>query len=181
MGTILDIVGSLAIRAVIILVVIGLTITLRNALYQKTSRTTTSQVLANAASVMEKDMRLAGYNSAAWPFIGGDSTQMTFLADLNNVGNVDTVQYLLTRDPNDTDPDSQVRLLSRVVDGQTSTTLAKGVMTLHFTYLDSVGASTLNLTNVQSIAVDLSLLDPYPPDSSYAIVRREFRVFPGNL
>ena len=181
MGTILDIVGSLAIRAVIILVVIGLTITLRDALYKKTSRTTTSQTLANAATVMEKDIRLAGYNSASWPFVSADSSQFTFLADLNNVGNVDTVQYLLTRDPNDLDPNSQVRLLARVVDGQTSTTLATGVMTLQFTYFDSVGVSTANLGNVQSVKVALSLLDPYPPDTAYAVVRREFRVFPGNL
>jgi hypothetical protein len=183
MGALLDIVGSLAIRGAIILVVVSLTITLRDALYSNTSRMNTAQVLDNASTIMEKDIRQAGYDVTTAPaFLRADSNQMSFLSNINNgVGIVDTLQYLLARDPNDLDPNSQVRLLTRVVDGQAPMTLAKGVLTLRFTYLDSLGLSTADLNNIQSISVLMTLQDTYQTDSGYVMIRREFQIFPVNL
>ncbi|MBI3005408.1 MAG: hypothetical protein HYY49_08325, partial [Ignavibacteriales bacterium] len=63
MGAILDIVGSIALRGVILALVMNLILTLRDAEYERTSAATTTQSLATAARVIEKDLKYAGYYS----------------------------------------------------------------------------------------------------------------------
>ncbi len=68
MGFILGIVGSMAIRAAIVLVVLNMTITLHTALYDKTAQANAKAIVGVTAEVMHKDLQLAGYNRVGAAF-----------------------------------------------------------------------------------------------------------------
>lgn len=182
MGAILDIVGSLAIRGVILVIIINLSLTMRDALYQKTSRATALQNLSNAAGIIEKDVKMLGYNVASKPYVlNAESQRLRFLADLDNNSIVDTVEYKFSADPL-LWPDTLTKVIIRSVSGQPSLRIAKGKqLTLSFEYDDSTGVVTSIINNIFAIGVKMALAQDYFQKDSVAYVRREFHIFPTNL
>ena len=182
MGAILDIIGSLAVRGVILTLIISLIITLRDAQYERTSVATTGQNLSTAARVMERDLRYAGYNADTTivnVFLTADSQHVEFLGDLDDFGGLDTVDYRIWADPSG-EVDSKV--IARRVNSQPPWYIAKGPVSMKLMYYDSLGAPTSTLTNILSISVLLSMKNHYPIDDTlYATIHREILVFPTNL
>ena len=181
MGVITDIIGSIVVRGMIIAIVIGLTVMLRDELFRRTSAATTYQTLSVVGSVIEKDLTSAGYNVAVRPvFLKADSDDCKFMGDVDNNGIVDTVEFVLAREAGDTDPNSKIRILTRTLGG-TPLQITRAPVTMKFEYYDSLSVSTTNLLKVNSISVLLSQWDSYQSDNPKAIVRKEIRVFPSNL
>lgn len=186
MGVVLDILGSIAVRGTIIAIVIGLTLTLRDELYKRTSAANILQTLTTVGSVMESDLTQAGYHVSSDSFLRADSTDCKFLGDMGTStvppdGIVDTVEYVLSTDPSDSDPNSKTRILSRVVNGSTAYQFFKGPINVRFSYYDSLGVVTANVHSVSSVSVLLSQWNTFLLSDTTAIVRREFWVFPSNL
>ncbi|MGB2869701.1 MAG: hypothetical protein WBD36_14690 [Bacteroidota bacterium] len=187
MGVVLDILGSILVRGMIIAIVIGLTLTLRDELYKRTSDANILQTLTTVGSVIEKDMTQAGYHVASdTAFLKADSTDCKFLGDIPDAnglvdGIVDTVEYAVSTDPSETDPSSKTRILARTVNGSTPYTFFKGPINVKFTYYDSLGVVTTHITSVASISILLSQWNTFLLSDTTAIVRRELWVFPSNL
>lgn len=188
MGAILDIIGSLAIRGVILTLIIGLIITLRDAEYERTSVATTGQNLSVAARVMERDLKYAGYNADSTiinVFMIADSERVKFLGDLDDNyvpatgAGMDTIDYRIGADPSG---EVNSRVIARTVNSGFPLYIAKGPVSMKIMYCDSGGTPTSILANILSISVLLSMKNHYPIDDTlYATIQREILVFPANL
>jgi len=182
MGAILDIVGSLAIRGVILTMIISLIITLRDAEYERTSVATTGQNLSVAARVMERDLRYAGYNADTTItdiFLIADSQQVKFLGALTEFGALDTISYRIGANPNG---EADSRVIARTINNGFPLYIANGPVSMKIIYYDSLGASTSTLSSIISISVLFSMKNNYPiNDTSFATINREILVFPINL
>ena len=188
MGAILDIIGSLAVRGVILTLIIGLIITLRDAEYERTSVATTGQNLSVAARVMERDLKYAGYNvdsTVANVFRIADSQHVEFLGDVDNDyvpatgAGMDTIDYRIWDDPSG---EIGSKVIARRINSQPPWYIAKGPVSMMLMYYDSLGAPTTVLQDILSISVLLSMKNHYPIDDTlYATINREILVFPANL
>lgn len=181
MGAILDILGSLALRAVIAALVINLIILLRDTQYERTSQATTTQNLATAIRIIERDLNYAGYNTVTTPFLIATSQEVKFISDLDNspVTLVDTVDFRIAADPSG---EANSKVILRVQNNQLPLYIAKGQLTLNFQYYDSLSAVTGTLSKIKSVSVSLSLKNTYTPnDTTFSTIKKEQRVFPANL
>jgi len=181
MGAMLDIIGSLAIRGVILTLIINLIITLRDAQYERTSVATTGQNLSVAARIMEKDLKYAGYNAADSidVFLIADSQQVEFLGDVDNDSTLDIVNYQIVANPSG-EVDSKV--IARTLNSAFPLYIANGPVSMKIMYYDAAGTSTSTLSNISSLSVLLSMKNNYPIDDTlFATIRREILVFPANL
>ena len=159
MGVMIDIIGSTIIRGVIVLVILNLNVSLNNALSQKTVRAALKQKTVVPAQILTDDIRLAGFNQAApKTFAVADTSEIKFLADLNNDGSTDIVRYYLGAAPTG----STHRVLYRQLNNGASFELARDVISLKFTYYNSL-AGTITphasgwppTANIKSISIKL--------------------------
>ena len=89
MTVFLDIVGSLMIRATMVVIVLSVNVTLNNAMYEKSARVVLKQNLTTLTDVMRSDIKNLGYN-----YTGGDKQPIRnvtypafyFRGDLDNDG-----------------------------------------------------------------------------------------------
>jgi hypothetical protein len=157
MGVMIDIIGSTIIRGAIVLVILNLSVSLNNALSQKTVRAALKQKMVVPAQILTDDIRLAGYNQPAFPpksFAIAKADEIQFVADLNSDSTTDVVHYYLGAPPTG----STHRVLYRQLNGGASFELARDVDSLIFTYYTSTGAAILPGTNrsgIKSISIKL--------------------------
>jgi hypothetical protein len=185
MGAILDIVGSLALRGVMVALVINLMMTLRDAEYEKTSLATTTQNLSTTARIIEKDLKYAGFNLdtlAASAFRLADSNRVEFLGALKDTsvyGYVDTINIQLADDPSG---EIGSKVIARSINGGLPLYIAKGPISMKIQYYDSAGTTTTNLSKIQSVSVLLTQKVPFVvTDTASATLKKEIWVFPANL
>jgi hypothetical protein len=176
MGFIFDIVGSMAIRGAIVLVVLNLTITLNTALYDKSAQANVKAIVGVAAEVMHKDLRLAGYNRVGAAFETSEPDNMEFYADLDDNGTVELVRFYEVEDP---DPATTSKLY-RSVNGESLMQIGKNLTDIKFLYYDANGVGTTEENNVKSVKVVLEMLVE-GVTTSQSKATREFRIFPMNL
>jgi hypothetical protein len=174
MGAILDIVGSMVIRAVIVLVMLNLNVSLQTALYQKTSRAVVKQSVASTAETFVSDMNALGYNASS-PIETATSNDFQFLGDIDNNGSANVVHYYTA-----TQSTSPLRLiLYRQIDGGSSQQVGRDIDSLTFSYYDSNGNAMpipVNVTNVKSIGLHFSVASK---DSFTGFLNSDSKVYEG--
>jgi hypothetical protein len=163
MGVMIDIIGSTIIRGAIVLVILNINVSLNNSLTQKTVRAALKQKTVVPAQILTDDIRLAGYNqpfspvgTTLKPFAIAKADEIQFLADLNSDSTTDVVRYYLGAAP----VGSTHRVLYRQLNGGTSFELARDVISLTFTYYNSVGftiAPGINKSGIKSISIKLKI------------------------
>jgi hypothetical protein len=157
MGVMIDIIGSTIIRGAIVLVILNINVSLNNSLTQKTVRAALKQKTVVPAQILTDDIRLAGYNQTAPKvFAIAKSDEIQFLADLESDSTTDVVRYYLGAAP----VGSTHRVLYRQLNGGASFELARDVISLTFTYFNSVGATIAPGTNklgIKSISIKLKI------------------------
>ncbi|HTR82201.1 MAG TPA: hypothetical protein VMM58_11285 [Bacteroidota bacterium] len=162
MSIMLDIIGSMIIRAAIMVTFLYLTINLQNALYEKTEYAVVKQKTVIPAQIMTDDIRLAGYGpttSKVFPIAYPQAIE--FYADINNDSTADWVHYYLG--PYYTTGATTHRSLYREVScisGGTAYELARDVVDLEFSYYDVNGSSVatgLSVSGIKSIKVSLTI------------------------
>jgi len=184
MGAILDIIGSIAIRAVIVTLIITLILTLRDAEYERTSIASTGENLSVGSRVMERDLKCAGYNvnDTSNVFLIADSQQVKFLGDINNDGTLDIVHYQIGADPSGV---VNSKVIARTLNAGFPLYIAKGPVSMKITYYDSLGNamnSPITLSKILSVSVLLSMKNNYPMNDTLSVtIKREIIVFPANL
>ncbi|MGH2569432.1 MAG: hypothetical protein ACRDGA_13925 [Bacteroidota bacterium] len=141
MNIILDIVGSLAIRGAIVLVVLQLNVSLHQTLYLKTATANVRGNLATMVSIIEADVRQAGYGVTGTTFLTIDSDDVEFLADLNNDGTVDTLRYYL----------NGTSVYRTVTGSATPVCIGVGLTQFKFEYIDVTGIATASPETVRSV------------------------------
>ena len=176
MAIALDIIGSLAIRGAIVLIMLQLNVSLRQTLTLKTATANIRENLSTMSSIIEDDVRQAGYNVAGTTFLQNDTSAVKFQADLLNDGTIDTVYFYLSGTE-----------VYRQVNSQTPLRIGIGVTQLYFTYLNSSGVATTTSSAIKSMKWEIALEEnftvtglgdgeTYRPSAS-----SEYQVYPENL
>lgn len=156
MSIVLDLIGSMIIRAAIMITFLYLTINLQNALYEKTVYAAVKQKTVIPAQMLTDDLRLAGYGpttSKTFPVAMSDSIK--FWGDFNNDSTADWVCYYLGPYYSGTHR-SLYRQGSLIVG---TYEVARDVAALSFTYFDVNGAAIVpgvNVSGIKSIKVSLT-------------------------
>lgn len=176
---ILDIVGSMAIRGAIVLVMINLVLTLNTALYDRTAQANTRQNLGATADIMYQDIKYAGYRLPANnTFSTSKTNDLKFSGDFNDNGTVasdEEVRYYGVFDAT-----NGVWKLYRVYGTSSPLMVADNLQSFLFTYYDNKGRSTNDKDKVESLEVTLvgKVSGISTTDTTTTTV---FKVFPMNL
>ena len=177
----IDLAGSWIVRASMITVMLGLSVTMNDALYKTTQQANTSAALASVAEIMYTDVNLAGYNTYhvySYAFEAISSTYMRFHGDLNNGGYPETIRYKATLDVA-----TGLYKLERRVDneaGDTYFTIGDGFKSVTFQYYDYQGVLTSNYWEVVSVRIKLE--KPIAGvTEGFTIATNDFRVYPSNI
>jgi Tfp pilus assembly protein PilW len=176
MAIALDIIGSLAIRGAIILTILQLNISLQQTLTLKTATANVRENLATMVSIIETDIRQAGYDVSSSQFLTSDTSDVKFRADLLNDGTTDTVRIYRSG--------SEVY---RQVNSGTALRIGIGVTQLKFTYYTSTGTTTTTPSAVKSLKWNVSMEENFTitgtgDGQTYRpSAQSEFQVYPENL
>jgi len=181
MSTMLDIVGSFIIGGIVLLSLLTL-----NARYATSSREKSVDLIVQQntkvlSDIVEYDFRKIGFRvSSGAKITKADSVNLTFRADIDNNGTVDSVKYYIgtasgTPNPND-------KYLYRVVNTESPSSAALGLVQLKLTYYDSTGTVTTYLNKIRAIKVAMTVQSVYPySSSSYSSAYWELFIRPKNL
>ena len=176
MPIVLDIAASLAIRAAIILVILQLNVSLNQTLTYKTATANIRENLATTVTIMETDLRQAGYGISTSIFLTSNASDVKFRADLQNDGTIDTVRFYLSGSE-----------IYRAKNSETPVRIALGVTQLAFTYYTSTGATTTTASAVKSVKGAISMEENFTitgmgdGETRRPSASSEFQVYPENL
>ncbi|MCL5027776.1 MAG: hypothetical protein M1480_02020 [Bacteroidetes bacterium] len=169
----LDLIGSYILGGIVVLALVGLTLSYNG----KTQETKLSEIAQynteETGKIIENDFDKLGYRVSGSKIIRIDSSSITFMADLDNNGNADSVTY-------STMTQNQKLFLSRRVAGAHTNSWSIPVQRFSINGIDSTGAATFNITSIKGISV--SLTTNKESNARYAIGafwQRKF--FPKNL
>jgi hypothetical protein len=178
-STLLDIVGSILVGGVLLLILFRLEATADETSYDSSQDLIVQQNLTTLIDIIQSDFRKIGYcadytkiTNPADVILYADSNEIKFIADLNDAGVLDTVDYYtgptseLSNTPNPND-----RLLYRVINGETPKSSNLGVTEFKLIYQNSFG-DTLDTPvdpagQIASIQVDLEVENPEAMNNEY--------------
>lgn len=168
-NTILDIVGSIITGGLILLILFRLNSSATTNLYNNKSEAIVQRAMVSVVQVLESDFRKIGY-CRDWEKIPdptkailyADTSKIIYLTDIDNDGNVDTMDYYLgpTSELANT-PNPRDRLLYRVVNGEVPRSSNVGITEFKMTYFNALGDTikTLPLTSntgqIHTIQIDV--------------------------
>ncbi len=193
-STILDIIGSVVIGGLIMLILFRLSDAASQNTYNNSQELSVQTDLTAIVEILENDFRKIGYckdytkiSDPSTAIISADSTSISFLTDVNNDGNVDTLHYYVgptselasTPNPND-------RLLYRVIDSQTPKSINVGLTEFNLMYFDPLG-DTLSFPitspgEIASIQISVKVEDVEAYNNEYvSAFWRQIRLAARNL
>jgi hypothetical protein len=167
----LDIAGSLVVRASMVTVMLGLTVTMNNALYETTQRTNAAATVATVGSIVYTDLNqtvTSGFSTA-------NPSSMIFQADTSmGAGRLATISYFTVRDGS-----TGLYSLYRQV-GYSSVCISQNLISVSFQYYDSSGSVTTNASNVDAIRVKF-VAQVNGVSEGLSTTLNDFKAFPPNL
>lgn len=167
----LDLAGSLIVRASMVTVMLGLTVTMNNALYETTQQTNAAATVATVGEIIYTDLNQAVNGQ----FTTSDPDKMVFKADTSmGGGQLATITYqAIFVDA------TQLYKLTRKV-GSASVTISKNLVSVNFQYLDKDGHATTTANEVDAIRVKL-VAQVSGVTQGLSTTLNDFKVFPPNL
>jgi len=152
-------------------VMLGLTVTMNNALYESTQQTNAAATVATVGEIMYTDLNQA----VASGFWVANPSWMVFQADTSmGAGRLATVTYFVTDDAT-----TGLHSLYRKI-GTRSVCLGKNLVSVNFQYLDPNGHSTWQASAVNSIRVKL-VAEVSGVSQGSSTTMNDFRAYPPNL
>jgi len=183
MTVFIDLMGSWVVRASLIAVMLGLTVTLNDALYQSTLRANNLGQTAVVDSIIYADLNDAGYNVSpvSSTFQVAQATSVQFLADINGGGIPETVRYTMTQQS-----DSTYNVYRNVNNVNNGVDLPVGnVRSLSFSYYDARDSLLLNpalgLTKIKSLEVTQVNRLGYDNTGKEVLDTTKYKIVPPNL
>jgi len=196
MGTnvILDILGSIVIFGILMLTLFRISESASANTYKGSGDLVTQQNLSSIIQVLEYDLRKIGY-CADWLKIPApnlsilhvDSTELKFLTDLDEDGDMDSLFYYLgpTSELTNT-PNPRDRFLYRVANNEAPVGVNLGVIQFNLTYYNSLG-NKLDFPisvpgEVHSMEIEIAVEDVDAYDQEYSTAYwRQIRLAARNL
>lgn len=190
MNSSFDYIGSVIVGGMIIVIVLTLNSNIVNSSFQRNLDLVSQEAAVNLTSILETDLKRAGFFHVGQPFMAASSKTMTFMGDVNDDGVADLVKYLLgdstefkqTKNPSD-------RPLYRFVGSSDSLNVASGLVSFSFVYLDSVGSAlpydslgaSRVLARIRMIRINLRIEPTEPIDSTFIPVELRRLISPKNI
>jgi hypothetical protein len=133
--------------------------------------------------IIQYDFRKIGYRvpNPAGAIQTCDSVSISFLADIDNNGILDSVSYVLTNPdhmPGTQNP--RDRALYRTVSGQASGG-SLGLTDFRLRYFDAAGNPTFTPSAIKAIEVSLQVESSFPLDTTYVQTNWRRLIYPLNL
>jgi hypothetical protein len=166
-----------------IAIMLGMTVTMNDALYQSAQQATAKGNIAVAAETMTQDLRMAGRNVAGNAFSTADTTNMWFSGALDSTGSVSTIHYNARYDST-----THLYKLYRSVsleNGGRDFLVGSNLTNVRFLYYDLNGVLTSTPANVVSVRVKLEMqilgtTQAYT-SAGFTSTISDFKVYPINL
>lgn len=190
MWSLLDVVGASAIGGMVILMVITINLQMNSLSSEIVENNLVQSRLTSSAEVFKYDLYKIGYRATGSIISVADSTQIQFLADINNDSNVDTVYYYFVPPIQDTsgaavNPNGTLyRLLNNG-----SAQIAGFATNFTLSYYDSLGQmiSYQYLSNqsyrnkIRNLKVDMTASSDYQLNYNYQKTDWSSMIIPKNL
>lgn len=134
------------------------------------------------AEILNHDLRKIGYETDSTAFVQIDSEKIIFNADMDRNGINDVVTYFVgdsTEVTSTTNP--RDRVLYRVVNNDTISGPALGLVKAKFSYLNSNFTPTTIISQIRYVKVELWVESPEPIDGEYYFTYWEMTINPRNI
>lgn len=184
MSTFIDLAGSFVIGGVFLLTMLTVQSNLVQSSYERSMDLVVQGYMATLVKILQNDARKMGFGvpDSVDAVLTADSTSVTFLADLEADGSIDTVSYSVsdtsaasaTGNPRD-------RLFFYRVNGQPTGGWTIGVTDFTLTYRDTSGAATMTPAQIRSMEVKITVESLYPYGDRYAKAVWEGMIRPRSL
>ena len=168
----LDLAGSLIVRASMVTVMLGLTVTMNNALFETTQQTNAAATVATVGEIIYTDLN----RTQASGFTTSDSTKMVFKAYTDtSMSQVATITYDAVLDAS-----TGLFNLTRKV-GSNSVLISQNLVSVNFRYFNTDGnLLPYNTGSVDAIRVRL-VAQVSGVTQGFSTTLNDFKVFPPNL
>lgn len=176
----IDLAGSWIVRMSMITVMLGISVTMNDALYKTAQRSNTNAALASTAEVIYTDLNMAGHNVPwyEYTFQTTKTRELYFMGDLNNGGTAEYIYYKA-----DSNTTTHLFELYRTVNNENGGArlyLGKNFKSVKFEYYDYDGFQTTYYWDVASVRIKLEQEIP-GASSGFTTALNDFKVFPANL
>jgi hypothetical protein len=166
----LDLAGSFIIGGMLLVQIMNIHGNAQTAanLYSQTS--IVQRNLTTVVNILEYDFRKMGYGvlDPTKCLLQADSNRISFLADIDRNGVVDTITYYIGPESElSGTPNPHDKLLYRSVNGSTPRPNNLGVTDLHFRYFDQDMDVQTILVAIKIVEISIAVQSVYPIDGQY--------------
>ncbi len=176
MNQLLDIAGSYIIGGIVLVSLVSLTFYFNGKAQETKLEEVTQRSLIGVGTIIENDFEKMGYRVEDDVILNCDSSSIKFLADLDNNGKIDTVEYSVIKQ------NSQFLLKRYVAELNSNTSWTFPVKSLSIIGLDAAGTSTNNINDIQSVELKIETAENTIDDSQYKVGSYwERHFYPKNL
>lgn len=193
-STLLDILGSTIAGGMLLMILFRLNDAAVQNSYNYTADLIVQQNLVEVITLLEYDFKKIGYckdwtkiPDPSRAIIHADSTDIKFLTDVDNDGNVDTMRYYVGQPSGLADtPNPRDRMLYRVVNNSTPASANLGVTQFNLRYFDALqqqlSLPITNLSQIQTIQLNITVESSYSYANDYSkVFWRQIRLSAKNL
>ena len=184
MGSHLNLIGSIIIGGMMLLIINNYSSSLSQTSHERALDGITIYNASSVAKLIEYDFNRMGLRVPPTDTIisRADSSHIIFLSDIDNNGNIDLVEYVLsipdsasgTENPRD-------RILYRRINNEPLRDAALGVTRFRIRYFDWLGNVTTNVTEIKSFEIILWVESTIPFDNRYSAFHWQTKISPPNL
>jgi len=176
-----DIMGSMFVGSLLMLTLLLFNNNLSNERIISNLWTITQKNATTLSDVIEYDLKKIGYNVTMKEnsIIYADSNEISFLSDIDNNGNVDSIRYYVNNASGTSNPND--KLFYRIVNGLQTSGSALGLTYFKINYYDSTGAVTNILNKIKEIEVTFEVENTINKDNNYSKVFIKKKVKPKNI
>jgi len=179
----IELVGTFLIAGIFILSIMTMNFDLLETSAFNTMQTNTQENITEVASILEYDLRKAGYRVPAGTtaILAASDSSIQFLSDIDQNGFLDTINYRLstTAEASSTDNPND-RFLYRSVNG-TENDVGAGLTDLSFAYYDTTMSVTANLADIRVIELSFTTQSLFGYNEEYSEATWFSRLMPKNL
>ncbi len=182
MVALLDLIGAAVIRGGIIMILLQLTLSMQDVLYERTERAAMDQAMYEGTTLLSHEFRQMGYRATGTEITELDTSVITFKIDVDNDGSVDQIRYSLSQMSGI--PDSlgvKKYYLNRSVNGASALPVLRYVTRFRIQCFDVNGQYTLTPYQVKSLNVILQTQSNNFFNGRYPSSAWQGHFFPQNL
>ncbi|MCF8241344.1 MAG: hypothetical protein K9J16_08145 [Melioribacteraceae bacterium] len=193
-STLIDILGATIIGGILLMILLRLNESAVENTYKFAGDLIVQQNLVSVIQLLEHDFRRIGYcddwskiPEPSLSIIAADSNRISFLTDVDNDGNVDTMHYYTgsTSELSDT-PNPRDRLLYRVINNEVPKSANLGITQFRLTFFSPLGNKLnfpiVNCGEIYTMQIDITVENTTAYNQNYSTAFwRQIRLAARNL